>query len=244
MQVVVDGILTNYQIVGNHKKTLLILHGWKRSLSEWLPIAKHLSDRYKVVLLDLPGFGQTHRPATSYTIYDYASFVEHFLNKIEVNEVILMGHSFGGRLGIILGAKTHLLEQLILVDSAAVETKNHGIRMRIALNKAAVLPVKLLFPKYIEKLKTRFGSDDYQSSGQMRDIFINTVNADLTPLLKAVKVKTLVVWGENDPIRPISEGKFIKDTIPGAKLRVVWGAGHSPYLEKQKEFMDIVNESL
>lgn len=244
MQIVVDGILTNYQVIGDKKKTLLILHGWKRSLTEWLPVAKQISKDYKVILLDLPGFGQTPRPQESYTIYDYATFVEHFLSKIEINKVTLMGHSFGGRVGIILGAKTDLLEKLILVDSAAVETKSTAIKLKVAINKAAILPVKLLFPDKVEKLKRQFGSDDYQSSGTMRDIFINTVNTDLTPLLKDVNVKTLVIWGEKDPIRPISEGKLIKESIPNAQLRVVWGAGHSPYLDKKEEFMDILEEHI
>lgn len=244
MQIVIDGILTNYQVIGNKKKTLLILHGWKRSLMEWLPIAKELSNTYKVILLDMPGFGQTPRPKESYTIYDYAKFVEHFLKKLDVDKTTLMGHSFGGRVGIILGAKTDILESLILVDSAAVETKSIAIKLKVALNKAAILPIKLLFPHKVEDLKTRFGSDDYQSSGTMRDIFINTVNADLTPLLKEIKVRTIVIWGEKDAIRPISEGKFIQKSIADAQLRVVWEAGHSPYLEKPKEFMSILEEIL
>lgn len=244
MQIVVDDILTNFQVFGNKKKTILILHGWQRSLNEWLPIARQLSDSHTVILLDLPGFGLTPRPTESYTIYDYAKFVEHFLIKLEQHKVTLIGHSFGGRLGIILGAKTNVLDELILVDSAAVETKSLAIKLRVAINKAAILPIKLFFPSKVEKIKARFGSDDYQSSGNLRDIFINTVNADLTPLLKEVKVKTLVIWGEKDPIRPISEGKFIRESIPNAKLRVVWGAGHSPYIEKPKEFMDILEENI
>lgn len=244
MQVVIDGILTNYQVVGDKKKTLLILHGWQRSLSEWLPVAKQLSEHYKVVLLDLPGFGQTPRPQKSYTIYDYATFVEHFLTKLDITKVTLMGHSFGGRIGIILGAKTDILSELILVDSAAVEKKSLTVKLKVAINKAAILPFKLLFPKNVEALKTKFGSDDYQSSGPMRDIFINTVNADLTPLLKEVRVKTLVIWGEKDPIRQLSEGKLITKKINGAELRIVWEAGHSPYLEKPKDFMNILEEYL
>lgn len=244
MQIVVDGILTHYQSIGEKKKTLLILHGWKRSLTEWLPIANELSKEYRVVLLDLPGFGQTLRPHKSYTIYDYAEFVEKFLTKLEISRIDFIGHSFGGRIGIILGAQTNLINKLILVDAAAVETKSLMIQMRVALNKIAIFPIKLLAPHYAEKIKSKFGSDDYQSSGNMRDIFINTVNADLTPLLRKVKPEALVIWGEKDFVRPITEGKFIQESIPEAHMRVVWGAGHSPYLDKQKEFMEILEENL
>jgi len=244
MQIVVDGILTNYQIIGNKPKSLVILHGWKRSLNEWVPIAKQLADRYKVILFDLPGFGQTPRPEETYSIYDYAKFVEHVLEKLEIKKITLIGHSFGGRIGIIMAAKTSLIEKLILVDSAAVEKKSMAVQIKIMINKLAILPFKLFFPKMVEKMKLRFGSDDYQTAGNMRDIFIKTVNEDLSPLLKQVKGEKIIIWGEKDFIRPIAEGKFIKNTIPNARLRVVWGAGHSPYLEKPREFMEILEEFL
>src|SRR6266498_3575311 len=204
MQLVVDGILTNYHTVGDKKKTLLILPGWKRSYTEWLPVAKKLTDQYNVILLDLPGFGNTPRPKESYSIYDYATFVEHFLQKLEISKITLVGHSFGGSVGIILGAKTNILEKLILVNSAAVEKKGTFMKLRITLNKLAIFPLKLFLPSKIEKIKSHFGSDDYQTSGNMRDIFIKTVNADLTPLLKEVKPETLVIWGEKDSVRPIN----------------------------------------
>lgn len=244
MQLVVDGLLTSYQIVGKDEKTILILHGWQRSLSEWMPVAKKLAQDYTVILLDLPGFGLTPRPKESYSIYDYAKFVEHFLNKLEIKKVMLIGHSFGGRIGIILGSKSRLLDKLILVDAAAVEKKSLLVQAKITFNKLAILPVKLFFPHQVEEIKNKFGSDDYQTAGNMRDIFIKTVNEDLTPLLSKIEVPTLVIWGEKDSTRPLSEGKLIKDTIHDAKLRVVWGAGHSPYLEKPRKFVEILEENL
>jgi pimeloyl-ACP methyl ester carboxylesterase len=245
MQLVVDGILTTYESYNEGaKKTVLILHGWQRSLGEWHGISKKLMSGYRVITLDLPGFGGTPRPESTFSIYDYATFVKHFLDKLEIKKVTLLGHSFGGRIGIILAAKTDLLEKLILVDSAAVEKKSTLIKIQVMINKIAIAPFKLFSPKMVEKLKTRFGSDDYQTAGTMRDIFVKTVNEDLTPLLSKVTVPTLVVWGENDTIRPISEGIFIKNHIPHAKLRVVWGAGHSPHLEKRNEFVTLIKEYL
>src|SRR5260370_37036210 len=94
MQIVVDGILTHYETLGDIKPALVILHGWKRSLNEWLPVAKQLTDRFTIVLLDLPGFGQTPRPNAAFSIYDYATFVEHFLEKHELKKITLLGHSF------------------------------------------------------------------------------------------------------------------------------------------------------
>lgn len=245
MQIVVDGLLTTYHVLGTGKKTILILHGWQRSSTEWIPLAKQLADNdHQVISLDLPGFGNTPRPKGTYSIYDYATFVEHFLKKLEIKKVILIGHSFGGRIGIILAAKSTYLDKLILVDAAAVEKKSSIMQMRIAINKLMILPVKIFLPNQVERLKRNFGSDDYQSAGNLRDIFIKTVNEDLTLLLEDITIPTRIIWGEKDSIRPISEGKFIKNAVSGARLRIVWGAGHSPYLEKPKEFIEIVKENL
>lgn len=244
MQIVVDGILTNYKVTGKGSKKILILHGWKQSSQEWNTIAKSLSINATVITLDLPGFGLTPRPLSTFSIYDYARYIEHFLEKLEYKKVVLIGHSFGGRIGVILGAKTTLLSTLVLVDSAVVESKSVLTRTKIALNKIAIAPIKLIFPKFAESIKSRFGSDDYQQADTMRDIFIKTVNEDLSPFLNKITVPTLIIWGEKDEVRPLSEAKYIERCTANSRLRIVWGAGHSPFLDKPKEFLDIINENI
>lgn len=241
MHIIVDGILTNYQIIGNKPKTILILHGWKKSLTEWLPTAKKLSNKYKVVLLDLPGFGGTNRPESTLDIYGYATFVEHFLDKLDIDHCTFIGHSFGGRIGIILGAKTKKIDKLILVDAAGVEKRSMIAKTKITFFKV----VKKFLPKrIIEKLRLVLGSPDYKTAGNMRDIFIKVINEDLTYLLPKISVPALLIWGDKDTEVEIWKTKLMRSLIPSAKLRVLWGTGHSPYLEKPNEFMDILQEYL
>lgn len=241
MQVVIDGLLTHYHIVGNKQKTLLILPGWMRSTDEWLPVAKQLSAEYQVILLDLPGFGKTQKPETTYSIYDYADFVEHFLNKLDEKQVTLLGHSFGGRIGIILSAKTKLIPDLILIDAAGVEKRTTIAKMKIQFFKLT----KILLPKkFVTQLRNKLGSQDYKTAGEMRNIFIKVINEDLSYLLSEISVPTLLIWGNKDEEVPEWKTKLMKELIPNAKLRVVWGAGHSPHLEKPTEFMEILNDYL
>ena len=239
MQIVVDGVLTNYEIIGNKPKTLIILHGWMRSLNEWLPIAKELSNHYQVILLDLPGFGKTVLPQTDYSIYEYADFVERFLDKLGIHKVSLLGHSFGGRIGIILAAKRNRINNLILVDAAGVEELSNIAKLKIATFKSA----RLVVPKpYAENLRNKFGSSDYKSSGAMRNIFLKTINEDLSYLLPQIDVPTLLIWGNKDT--EISESKIRKmnKLIKDSTLRIVWESGHSPHLEKPKELIEILEE--
>jgi len=123
-QVVIEGILTNYQVFGDGKETLLILPGWKRSISEWAIVAKSLSSKYKVVLLDLPGFGATTLPKSTFGVFEYADFVKSFLIKIKIDKCVVLGHSFGGRLGIILATDEKIVDKLILVDAGGIEKKS------------------------------------------------------------------------------------------------------------------------
>lgn len=241
MQVVVEGILTNYQKLGEEKEVLLILHGWGRSLNEWLPYAKKFSEKYTVILLDLPGFGLTPRPQPTYDIYDYAEFVEKFLKKLEIRKCILMGHSFGGRIGIILAAKTTLLSQLILVDSAGIEQKSLHVKLKSEVSKT----IGFFLPKSIKKkVSLLVSSDDYKSAGKMRDIFVTIINQDLTHLLSKITVPTFIIWGERDTEVPLFHTKMYKRKIYEATVRIVWEAGHDPHLEKPQEFTEILDEIL
>ena len=241
MQAVVDGLLTHYEVIGDKPKTILILHGWMRSYDEWVPTAKTLSNEYKVILLDLPGFGGTTIPATPFSIYDYADFVEHFLDKLEIKNVTLLGHSFGGRIGIILAARTDSITNLVLVDAAGVEQRTTFAKVKIGFFKFA----KIFLPQTLtDKLRNRLGSLDYKSAGAMRTIFLKVINEDLTYLLHKIKTPTFLVWGNKDTEVVEWKTKKMKRLIKDSKLRVVWGAGHSPHLEKQQEFAEIINDYL
>jgi len=241
MQIVKDGLLTHYQTIGDKRETVLILHGWMRSINEWLPTALQLKEKYRVVVLDLPGFGSTQMPEKAYSIYDYATFVEHFLDKLEIKKVTLIGHSFGGRIGIIIAAKTDRINNLILVDAAGVEQRSFFAKIKIAFFKSAkvVLPESL-----VERLRYQLGSPDYKSAGAMRTIFLKVINEDLSYLLSKISVKTLLIWGNKDTEVPEWKTRKMKKLIRDSKLRVVWGSGHDPHLEKPKEFFEILKDYL
>ena len=240
MQIVVDNILTSYQIFGDKNKTIVILPGWKRSVNEWIPIARSLSTEFKVVLLDLPGFSQMVRPKESFGVFEYAEFVKRFLQKVEIEKVILVGHSFGGRLALILASETSLVEKLILVDSAGIEKK--GLSANVI---SKLVPIAKILPISIQnRIKNLVGSVDYKEAGEMRDIFVKIVNQDLSHLFKKIQIPTFIIWGERDNVVPVAFAKKFKEKIKGSRLRIVWGAGHEPHLQKPEQFQEILEDVL
>jgi pimeloyl-ACP methyl ester carboxylesterase len=243
-QVVVEGILTNYQIFGETGGTLLVLPGWRCSISEWIPVAKNFSSNHRVILLDLPGFGTTALPKKVFGVFEYADFVKKFLAKLKIEQCIVLGHSFGGRVAIVLASEGKLVDKLILVDSASIENRSLYARLMRVI-KLIFSPILVLLPRSPKnKISNLIGSEDYKSSGEMRKIFIRIVNQDLRALLSRIAVPTYIIWGDKDNVLPVSQTKIFKQEIKDSKVRIVWGAGHNPHLEKPKQFIAILKDIL
>jgi pimeloyl-ACP methyl ester carboxylesterase len=244
MQLVIEGILTNYQVFGNGKKTLLVLPGWKRPASEWLAVSKNLSEEYKIILLDLPGFGVSALPKNTFGVYEYADFVKKFLDKLKIEKCTILGHSFGGRLGIVLAAEDKIVDKLILIDSGGIEQKSFYTKL-IGILRIIASPFFVILPVSVKaKISRAIGSADYKDSGEMRKILVKIVNQDLTALLPKIKVSTFIIWGDMDDQLPVSETKIFKKEITGAKVRIVWGAGHDPHLQIPEQLISILKEIL
>ncbi len=242
MQVVIGDVLVNYQERGKSRKgTIVILHGWGRSSRDWERTADSLASRYRVILVDLPGFGLTiFPPGAVFSIHDYVEFVVQFLKKLKISHPIIIGHSLGGRIGIILGTRK-ILKKLILVDSAGIEERTLGIKLKILVYKT----VRFFLPHdLVLKLQGMVGSTDYRDAGPMRKTFIKIVNERLNKYLNKVRVPTLLIWGDKDDVIEIKYGKVMKEAIQNSHLRIVWGTGHHPHLEKPREFEVILNEYL
>lgn len=245
MQIVVNSILTSYQdIGGKNNPILLILPGWMRQAVEWLPVAQKFSHKYRVVILDFPGFGNSPPPPPSWGVPEYADFTKSFLKKLNISKCIILGHSFGGRVGIILSTETNLLEKLILVDAAGLKEYKFSYRLKRSTAFYLAKPLKKFFPPLARMAASFFGSDDYKKAGDMRKILIKVVNHDSKNALPKIQIPTIIIWGENDNVLPVSQAKKMKSQVPNSILRVVWGSGHSPHLEKEKQFTQILNEYL
>ena len=95
MNVVVDELIVNYQTIGNGPKSILFIHGWGDSIDSFSKMASSLSEFYKVILVDLPGFGGSQTPKQTWGLSEYANFINSFLNKVSVVPDIIVGHSNG-----------------------------------------------------------------------------------------------------------------------------------------------------
>lgn len=204
-------------------------------------MAKELStwSGRKVYVLDLPGFGGSSLPVVK-TITQYSQLVVDFCKYLEIDKLSLIGHSLGGRMGIILAAEyPNLIEKLILVDPA-------GVKIR-SLKRMTLLMVAKIFAWVPSSLRTKVVGavmdEDYRNSPALRALYRVVVAEDLRKYLAKIKCPTHVVWGENDPILPLSQTKVYQRLISDSQVRVVWGAGHDPHLSKYEQTLSILQEA-
>lgn len=239
----IDGLKINYIKTGSGEP-VLVLHGWGASIETVMPIVNTLKKDHTVFALDLPGFGKSQKPEEVFGSFCYADIVKEFMDRLIPGRLSLVGHSFGGKLSIILSSKyPDRILKVVLIDSSGLipkRTLKYHIRVK-GFKLLKKLYTTLVFwedkDKRMEKLYRKFGSDDYQnSSGVMRKILVRVVNENLKPILRDIKAPTLLIWGDKDDATPLYMGHIMEKEIKDSGLVVFEGAGHYAYLDDYNRF--------
>lgn len=230
---------------------LYILHGWTYSangvdpLEKWQPFIKLLEESgLKCELPKIPGI--TKGINEFWTLDKYVEWLKKLINK--ENKVILLGHSNGGRISIAFAQKyPQKVEKLILVDSACIYHNELSIRLkRFIFRNIAKVGKKISSSENLRKLIYKIAREgDYSNSTpNQRKTMINLINTDLTDVLNKIKTPTLIIWGKQDKVTPLSDGLILHQHIKGSKLKVIDEAGHSPQFTHPMKVAKEINEYL
>lgn len=225
-----------YKRVKADAKQVVLLHGFGASSKTMQCLFSFLQKNgYDVTSVDFAGFGESEEPKQSWSIYDYADSIKELIKLENLTNPIILGHSFGGRVGIIL-ASMKVPRGLVLIDSAGIKPRR-----------------KLKYYLSIYKYKTRkklglsvekYGSADYKSlSEQMRETFVKVVNEHLDNLLCTINCPTLILWGKEDKETPIYMAKKLNKGIKNSACIVLDG-GHFSFLDSFSETCGIVESFL
>lgn len=215
---------------------LIALHGWRQNLDSLRPIAEHLGDLAEIHLLDLPGFGGSEPPPSSWGTADYANAIAGYLDEHRIARADFLGHSYGGKTAMKLAStRPDLVRRLVLIDVSGLPGRPPlGRRLKIRGVKALRSVLKLLekfgIPLYTRWFIPRFASADYKAAGPLREVFVRVVNEDLTPDIRTIKVPTLLLWGELDRDTPLEMAHRLSELIPGSKLITLPGKDHFPFV--------------
>lgn len=246
----VDDLNINY-IDEGVGEVVLLLHGWGANIDTMQPIINFLKDKYRVLALDLPGFGLSDTPSSAWDSFNYADIVKKFIDKLELKEISLIGHSHGGRVSIILSSKyKDMVKKLVLIDSAGIISKKN-IKYYYKIYKYKLLKKIYFFIHKnnefkLEEFYRKFGSQDYKNANNaiMRQTLVKVLHDNIEKHLGIIKAPTLIIWGENDTDTPIYMAEKLNKKIPDSALIVLEQAGHYSYLDNFYKFSLILHSFL
>lgn len=220
--------------------TIVILHGWQGDRQRWQPLIKLLKRHCQVIAPTLPGFESELKKA--WNTQDYANWFKDYLNKRQLKNIILIGHSFGGQIATqFIASNPQLVSKLILINSA-------GIRSKITLKKVTfgimakvgkiifIIPPLIFIRVFARKLlyKAAREGDYFKASPMMRRTLKKIVTDDQRNNFAKINIPTLIIWGKRDKITPLKDGRIINQLIPNSNLKILFFAKHSPQYTHSK----------
>ncbi len=206
---------------------LLFLHGWGGTRESLRGIATLFQHTHRVHLIDLPGFGEAPPPPDTWGTIDYADLVQQYILDRVQAPVVLVGHSFGGRVSVRLASRRlPQVRQLVLLgvpglpQPALSRTRIRRQAIRV-LRRVLIALRPMLGDRGVRWHTERFGSKDYQAAaGALRPVLIRTVNEDLTESARSIACPALLVWGTDDTETPPWLGRRYAELL-GSKATLV-----------------------
>jgi pimeloyl-ACP methyl ester carboxylesterase len=247
------GVNLHYQDTGPSKNAIPIvfLHGFGASLQTWETWAQALSEDYRVISVDLPGFGLTGEdPSGIYTDQRSVEVLEAFLKELNIPKVVLVGNSMGGKFAWQFAARyPNQVAKLVLIspDGYASPGIEYG-------KKPDVPAIADLYRYFFSKAFLAMNLEPaYANPKTLSDALVNryydlmlapgvrgailarmqqTVLQDPVPSLASIQVPTLLIWGEKDAFIPISNSNDYLKVMPNAKRVSLPNIGHLPQEEQ------------
>jgi pimeloyl-ACP methyl ester carboxylesterase len=192
------------EVVGAAGPHLVFLHGWGGSRESLRGVAVLFEHTHRIHLIDLPGFGAAPAPPDDWDTARYADLVERYIVDRMPGAVVIVGHSFGGRIAVRLAAR-RVPQVLRIALLATPGLPVHVSRVR-RLKRMGIHYLRSLLrvlrpvtgPSALEWHSRTFGSADYLAAGALRPVFVRVVNEDLTEVARGIDCPVLLLWGAAD----------------------------------------------
>ena len=255
----VDGLALR-SVRGGHGHPVVLLHGYGESLIAWRGVFDLLSRDADVLAFDLPGFGLSSKPAHGYSTEGMARWVIGVLDTASLDRVVLVGHSMGGAIAAAVALLApQRVRALVLIDPAGVapprglgptrDTAQSVVRASVAEYEAqrsrfasphdpAWLMEDAAAARYLPA-----ADSSYRTA--LSSVLQEFDFAYLTGMrMQSLRVPTLVIWGEYDPVLPLSDGRLLAASIPSATLKVIERSWHRPHEERPAETAAVITAFL
>jgi pimeloyl-ACP methyl ester carboxylesterase len=248
----------HYEERGRGPNLLLFVHGYT-ACWRWLEPALERLDpaRYHAYALDLRGAGESDRPPSGYTIEQYAEDVFQFCRALRLQNLVYVGHSMGGLIGIQMAlSHRELLRGLVLVDPAPADALELSpeqqqlldvVANQITTNRDVALGwYQLCFqrPPAQHLIETLLEAGMSVSAAHARDSMRSFLSTTLGERLGEISTPALLIAGDRDALVPLQSMLATHRRIPGCGLHVFHRVGHSPPLEVPEGFAGVLTDFL
>lgn len=228
---------------------LILLHGLGGSSQVWQFNIGPLAEKYHVFVPDQIGFGKSDKPLVNYRIRTYVDFLDQFCKQLMITRPTLIGNSMGGWIAAIYAATyPDRVDKLVLADAAGyAPPKDFDTRAFFGLNPTTREEMKLLSAKVFynkaflsdaaidQAMAARLGAGDGYTIKSITESIIRGEDY-LDNIVTKIKSPTLIVWGREDGLVPLSEGERFHKDIAGSTMIVFDQCAHVPNIEKAGEF--------
>jgi pimeloyl-ACP methyl ester carboxylesterase len=255
-----------YIDMGEHSGPVLVMiHGYTDSARDWVPMLPYVAKRYRLILVDIRGHGQSSKPECCYTRLDFAYDIKLLLDALGVRKADIVGHSLGSIIAQTFAEYwPERTAHVVLISSTGGSPPG-------APKKAPQFD----FAAEIRKLKEPIEADSpfmiawWDSPTPVDPDFIrrqrkdaagiplrvwlavldqclpaNNMYGDLQGTLPRLQAPTLLIWGSKDPIMEEDMRQSLRDALPNAKLKIFDGLGHNPFWEDPRGVADVINAFL
>lgn len=264
----IEGARIHFQEFGDATKpTIILIHGYTASLYVWKTVAPVLADSgFHVIAIDMLGFGYSDKPSWfDYAITSQARFIARFMNRLGIGRATMVGSSYGGAVAATLALDyPERVEKLVLVDTVCNDNlKKHPILKLAAIPGIgeAITPFLVdsrAFQRYRMRGTLARANHQLITSERVESILRPLTAADAHRSLLAtsrawsacrieqdaylINQPTLIIWGEDDKVIPLDDGRMLHDSILNSRLIILRDCGHVPQEEQSDLFAQLVVE--
>jgi len=229
----VNGLPIHYEVTGAGEPIVLV-HGLSESTRLWYRNLPELAEHYRVYLVDLPGFGAMRAFHRHFNLKQSGVWLDAWMQVVGLEATSLVGHSLGGYVCMALAAlRPEKITRLVLVDSLGIPFHRPVHRLIYPALKAIVKTHPSFWPCI---------HYDYLRAGPLmvHRAARQIVELDAAPVIAAVRVPTLLIWGENDDLIPLAFGRQLHVQLAGSRLLVLPRSNHFPMYERPHEFNNML----
>jgi pimeloyl-ACP methyl ester carboxylesterase len=236
------------EVWGPDPPTVLALHGWRRTHADFAKAAGGGASTPSAswAAVDLPGFGASPVPPEPWGSADYASVVARVIEDLSGQPMVVLGHSFGGRVAVHLAASRPDLVRALVLTAAPLVRIAPPRKAPASFRIVKALQAKGLVPEsMLERARNKYGSADYRASeGVVRQVLVRTLGENYDAQLAGITSAVELVWGDDDKDVPLPVAHAVAEKVPQAVLTVCPGAGHLTPLTVPERLREAVDRAL